>query len=138
MPCHVTVGQFVGQFVDLPREWSGFDRRLSACCSVDAVVEDLWKVETRLRLFNKVRSAATALILEGTCACNPDDETRQWYQWKVCMASSSACAKLVRTDNASPVPQSIPIPSERHTSSGACLTQPLQAAQPLGQLGGTW
>uniref|UniRef100_A0A7S4GLB7 C2 domain-containing protein n=1 Tax=Eutreptiella gymnastica TaxID=73025 RepID=A0A7S4GLB7_9EUGL len=59
-----------GVWVDVPYE------------SVDAVVEDLWKVETRLRLFNKVRSAATALILEGTCACNPDDETRQWYQWK--------------------------------------------------------
>eukprot|EP00668_Euglena_longa_P029168 GGOE01036512.1.p1 GENE.GGOE01036512.1~~GGOE01036512.1.p1 ORF type:complete len:532 (-),score=154.12 GGOE01036512.1:237-1832(-) len=50
--------------------------------SVDSLVEQEWKCETRLRLFNKVRSAAHKFLTAQTCFTTPEEETRDWYRWK--------------------------------------------------------
>jgi len=50
--------------------------------SVDAVVLEVWRCETRGRLFNETRSAATEYLTTGTCTATQRPEYRDWYRWK--------------------------------------------------------
>eukprot|EP00667_Euglena_gracilis_P007840 EG_transcript_7928 len=50
--------------------------------SLDSLVEQEWKCETRLRLFNKVRSAAHKFLTAQTCFTTSEEEARDWYRWK--------------------------------------------------------
>mmetsp|Transcript_48036 Transcript_48036/g.85747 ORF Transcript_48036/g.85747 Transcript_48036/m.85747 type:complete len:543 (-) Transcript_48036:163-1791(-) len=66
--------------------------------SVDELVEMNWKCKTRHLLFNKIRSTATQLMLEGTVITTPDQEQREWYRWKEYAVMRSEISSSIKVE----------------------------------------